>query len=151
MNIEQLKKNRSTALKLVEDEGIRICFDEVERERAKQFLLPLFRVFEKELTGGRLSLVYLYRQSEQRERFSWCDGQCNVFIHPSGKRRIIAIGLSVELMSAPSDYAAMVFMHEMAHMRYNGKSPFFFLYMDRLISRYNKATGASVVNDYKEK
>ncbi len=151
MNIEQLKKNRSAALKLVEGEGIRICFDEVERERAKQFLLPLFRVFEKELTDGRLSLVYLYRQSEQKERFSWCDGQCNIFDHPSGSGYIIAIGLSVELMSAPRSYGEMVFLHELSHMRYNGRSPFFFPYMDRLISRYNKATGASVVNDYKEK
>lgn len=140
------KVKRDFAINAVQGEGIKICYDQKAREMLRIFLLPLVKVFHREITESRLSLIYLYRQSEQIEKFSKCDGQCNIFDVPP----LAAIGLSVEMMQGKWEYAVMVFIHELTHLKYLGTDERFFPYMDELLKRFNDEMGTRITNDYKE-
>lgn len=144
-NIDKLKNDHETALRYVHEQGIKICTDGSERERAMLFLLPIFQVFRDEISHSSLALVYLYRQSEQNAEFSEIDGQCNI----SADCDTSAIGLSVELLHADNDYCVMVALHELAHLLQNGEENFFRV-MDELVQKYNTVTGSRIVNDYVE-
>jgi len=143
--LDKLKNNHETALRYVHEQGIKICTDESERERAMLFLLPIFQVFYDEISRSSLSLIYLYRQSEQSVEFSEIDGQCNI----SADCDTSAIGLSVELLHADNDYCIMVALHELAHLLQNGEENFFRV-MDELVQKYNSVTNSMIVNDYRE-
>lgn len=140
------KAKRDFAINAVQGEGIKICYDQEAREMLRIFLLPLVKVFHCEITESRLSLIYLYRQSEQIEKFSKCDGQCNIFDVPP----VAAIGLSIEMMQGKWEYAVMVFIHELTHLKYLGTDERFFPYMDELLKRFNDEMGTRITNDYKE-
>ena len=140
------KVKRDFAINAVQGEGIKICYDQEAREMLRIFLLPLVKVFHCEITESRLSLIYLYRQSEQIEKFSKCDGQCNIFDVPP----VAAIGLSIEMMQGKWEYAVMVFIHELTHLKYLGTDERFFPYMDELLKRFNDEMGTRITNDYKE-
>ena len=140
------KAKRDFAINAVQGEGIKICYDQEAREMLRIFLLPLVKVFHCEITESRLSLIYLYRQSEQIEKFSKCDGQCNIFDVPP----VAAIGLSIEMMQGEWEYAVMVFIHELTHLKYLGTDERFFPYMDELLKRFNDEMGTRITNDYKE-
>lgn len=146
-NLTRLERDRDATMQRIKDDGIIMCFDKGEREKAKRLLYSVFRVLERELLESKLSLLYVYRQSEQSAKFSAYDGMCRIF---GDNCKAAAIGLSVELLDGDQDYAAMVLIHEIAHMKYSGDDPRFFEYMDELIAKYNGATGAHVVNDYRE-
>lgn len=143
--LDKLNSNHETALRYVHEQGIKICTDETERERAMLFLLPIFQVFYDEISHSSLSLIYLYRQSEQSAEFADFDGQCNI----SANCDTSAIGLSVELLHADNDYCVMVALHELAHLLQNGEENFFRV-MDELVQKYNAATGSRIINDYSE-
>ena len=140
------KAKRDFAINAVQGEGIKICYDQEAREMLRIFPLPLVKVFHCEITESRLSLIYLYRQSEQIEKFSKCDGQCNIFDVPP----VAAIGLSIEMMQGKWEYAVMVFIHELTHLKYLGTDERFFPYMDELLKRFNDEMGTRIANDYKE-
>ena len=40
-NTQQLKKDRDAALQLVKADGLRLCFDMQERDKAKEIFLPI--------------------------------------------------------------------------------------------------------------
>lgn len=144
-NIDKIKNDHETALRYVHEQGIKICTDESERERAMLFLLPIFQVFREEISTSSLSLIYLYRQSEQSEEFADFDGRCYV----SADCDTSSIGLSVELLHADNDYCVMVILHELAHLLRVGDENFFRI-MDELVQRYNSATKSMIANDYSE-
>ena len=76
MDIEQLKKDRNKALQNVKADGIKFCFDPDEREKAKELFLPVMQVLQNDLKESSLSLIFIYRQSEQDGVFAECDGLC---------------------------------------------------------------------------
>ena len=147
-DLKQIRIDKKTALKQVEKLGIKICDDPQERELAMCLFLPLLQIFGEEMSD--LSLIYLYWQDEQPEELQGIDGWCNTFIHPTTRRQICAIGLSLDALHCSLDYAVMVAVHEMAHLKYAGEDDNFFPYMDQLLERYNRATGGNVKNDYIE-
>ena len=147
-DLKQIRIDKKTALKQVEKLGIKICDDPHERELAMCLFLPLLQIFGEEMSD--LSLIYLYWQDEQTEELRNIDGWCNLFTHPTTGRQICAIGLSLDALHCSLDYAVMVAVHEMAHLKYAGEDDNFFSYMDQLLKRYNRATGDNVKNDYCE-
>lgn len=143
--LDKLKSNHETALRYVHEQGIKICTDASERERSMRFLLPIFQVFYDEISHSSLSLIYLYRQSEQSAEFADFDGRC----YTSADCDTSSIGLSVELIHANPDYTTMVIIHELAHLLRVGDENFFRI-MDELVQRYNSVTNSMIVNDYSE-
>ena len=151
IDIEQLKRDRDTALRLVKEGGIRLCFDMQERNKAKETFLPILRVFKDELSNSPLSLIFLYKESEQMGEFAYCDGLCCPFYNEEENREFSAIGVSVELINGDPDFRDMVILHELTHLFYGQCEPGFFGLMDILIRRFNKATRRSIENDYYER
>lgn len=146
--LRQIRIDQRIALKQVEKLGIKICCDPCERELAMCLFLPLLQIFGEEMSD--LSLIYLYWQDEQPEELQGIDGWCNTFIHPATGRQICAIGLSLDALHCSLDYAVMVSIHELAHLKYAGDDCRFFPYMDKLLERYNRATDSDIQNDYVE-
>ena len=150
-NTQQLKKDRDAALQLVKADGLRLCFDMQERDKAKEIFLPILQVFEDELSNSPLSLIFLYKESEQTGEFAYCDGLCYPFCNEEENREFSAIGVSVELINGDPDFRDMVILHEMTHLFYGKCEPGFFGLMDILLRRFNEATGRSIKNDYCER
>lgn len=112
----------------------RVLFDRIARETVK--------TFPREAKAAALAYAFFYRQREQSERFRAFDGlSMNVGGHT-------CIGVSDLALQRGADYAALIFLHELAHVVHKDHSEAFHRYLDRLISRYNQAAGRSVKNDY---
>lgn len=147
MDIEQLKKDRNKALQNVKADGIKFCFDPDEREKAKELFLPVMQVLQNDLKESSLSLIFIYRQSEQNGVFAECDGLC----FTADGENTAAIGISTELINGSREYFYLVALHEIAHLFLNNRDVGFFGTLDNLIRRFNEATGCNVVNDYAER
>lgn len=147
MDIEQLKKDRKSALKRVKADGIILCFDPDERKKAKELFLPVMQVLQDDLKNSSLSLIFIYRQSEQKGVFAECDGLC----FTSSGEDAASIGISTELINGSREYAYMVILHEITHLLLNNRDVGFFGKLDDLIRRFNEAAGCNVVNDYAER
>lgn len=89
---------------------------------------------------NEIGAVYLF-DDEEAERLD-IDGQCCRF-----KDGTVAIGLYIGIMSEP-EYATMVLIHEIAHLKCWEHNKVFHEYLDELIGAYNKATGSTIENDY---
>ena len=147
MDIEQLKKDRNAALKKVKEDGIIFCFDPDERKKAKELFLPVMQVLQDDLKNSSLSLIFIYRQGEQKGVFAECDGLC----FTAYDEDVASIGISTELINGNREYAYMVILHEITHLLLNNQDVGFFGKLDNLIRRFNEATGCNVVNDYAER
>lgn len=82
---------------------------------------PVFFALREDIFTSDLSLVYLYRQSEQSDEFLEADGLCNI----SAEYGTISIGISVEALKYDLDYSVMVLIHEITHLLCKGTSPTF--------------------------
>lgn len=87
-----------------------------------------------------IDALYLFDE-EEAERLN-IDGQCCRF-----KDGTVAIGLYVGIMDKP-EYATLVFIHEIAHLKYWKHNKAYHDYLDELIEEYNKRTGSAIENDY---
>ena len=146
-----LQRDHERALRFVREQGITICLDPVEREFAKRTFAPITNVFLPDLLCSCLSLVYVYDQDAQPPEISKCDGRSSISERQSDGRRVASIGISLQALHAGETYAILIFLHELCHCLYGVPSehgPEFHAYLDKLIARYNRATGAAVQNDY---
>ena len=147
-DMEKLKYNQHNAFRNLEENGIKVCFDENEQKLLKLIFTPIFLALRQEIFTSSISLVYTYRQSEQTEEFAAADGLCNI----SAEYRTVSIGISVEALHSDPDYATMVLIHEITHsLCKKGTDPDFFMRMDRLLFKYNRLTKSKIRNDYSEK
>lgn len=98
-----------------------------------------------------LSLVYVYDQREQPESISPNDGYSSVSERQTDGRRVASIGISIQALHRGDEYAVMVLLHELAHILRSypvDHGQEFHQTLDKLIVRYNVATGAKIENDY---
>lgn len=150
---EMLQHDHELALKFVREQGIKICFDPAERELAKRTFTPITSIFWPDLLCSPLSMVYLYDMDDMDEQppaIQKCDGYSSVSEQQSDGRRVASVGVSLQALRAGESYAVLVFLHELCHVLY-GVPPHgreFHQKLDLLIERYNRATGAAIVNDY---
>lgn len=94
-----------------------------------------------------LDTIFVFRESDQREEFQGADGWLWWF-DGMGKTRF-ALGVSIEVLEGDQNYAVLVVLHELAHLR-SGQphNACFSGCLDVLINQYNKATGEGIENDY---
>lgn len=149
-NTQQLKKDRNTLLQYVKADGFHISFDADIREKAKEIFFPVLQVFKDELSSSPLSLIFLYKASEQTGEFAGCDGIWLSY-NDEENREITTIGISIELINGSLDYCLMVILHQLTHQFCNGCPQGFFGVMDTVFRRFNEATGRSFKNDYCER
>lgn len=133
------------------EQGIKICFDEKERQFARELFSPLNTILRDELLSSCLSLIYLYDQREQPTKIKKFDGYTSKRRYQKGEQRAAAIGISVQALHTSNEYAIMVFLHELTHILYESPKEhdiYFHNFLNFLIEKYNNATGAKIKNDY---
>lgn len=146
-----LQKDKKEAYKLITKQGMILCFDDEERQYAKEIFKPLGEIFKDEILSSSLSFIYLYDQNKQPPSISENDGYSSISKMLKYGRRVSAIGISIQALHETKEYAIMVFLHELAHILYepeNEHDYMFHNYLNYLIARYNDATGEYVKNDY---
>lgn len=146
-DIERLKRDKEKAYRFLTDNAIRLCFDSAKLKLLKLLFASIFFALREEVFTTNLSLVYLYRQSEQSGEFAEVDGLCNISVEYG----TTSIGISAEALEYDLDYAVMVLIHEITHLLCKGTSPDFFMRMDKLLNKYNRFTNSRICNDYSEK
>lgn len=146
-DMEQLKRDKTKAYRYLKDTGIQLCFDSYENKLLRLLFTPIFFALMDDIFTSNLSLVYLYRQSEQSDEFAEVDGLCNISVEYG----TTSIGISAEALEYDLDYAVMVLIHEITHLLCKGTSPDFFMRMDKLLHKYNRFTNSRICNDYSEK
>ena len=138
---------KELARREVLQQGIVICTNPDALEQCAEILFPVFLSLLEEIQESDLCFWYLYRQDKQPPHIAGFDGYSSAKVIDG--RRVASVGLSVEALSAGADYAAMVFMHELSHViTGRGHDAVFHARLDRLILKYNRATGKRVRNDY---
>lgn len=146
-DMEQLKCDKAKAYRFLAENGIQLCFDSDKMKLLKLLFTSIFFALREEIFTSNLSLVYLYRQSEQSDKFAGEDGLCNISV----EYETTSIGISVEALEYDLDYAVMVLIHEITHLLCKGTSTDFFMRMDKLLYKYNRFTNSRICNDYLEK
>lgn len=139
---------------LVNHKGVVMSEDQLQNGFLTVYVERIHKAIP-ELYNGGLSLVYVYDMDEQKNEGSYSDGidWLDVVVSSDGKPvdKLHAIGISTQAIDAGRDYAVMVFLHEYTHTlleKPNDHGMMFHFTLDRLIERYNQATGSSVSNDY---
>ena len=158
-NREQLRADGRRILRWIKRQGVVMYYDSIEQERAKEFLLPVFRVLEDTIRDVPLCAVYLYRQADQPSTLRTTSGILMQDVDglvwldvTSDRGNLHAIGLSVEALNRGEEYFQMLFIHELCHALYgfpaHGRE--FHKKLDALIKRCNDATCVHIANDYIE-
>lgn len=146
-NPMELQRISEMALCEVTKKGIVLCNDPVYLNQMRAVYIPVFLSLQAEILLSDLAFWYCYRQIEQPPPISKYDGYSSADI--IGGRRIASLGLSIEALDTGVDYAAFVCLHELAHVitgRDHDRK--YHTYLDRLIQKYNGATGKHIQNDY---
>lgn len=139
------------ALNEVRKQRIVINTDEQELNCARETFRNINTVFFRDLLKSRLALIYLYDIEKQPPDsvIGISDGFATTRINKASGVCIRSIGISLQALHKSKEYAVMVFLHELTHIfGYDEHDAAFHKFLDKLISRYNKATGENVVNDY---
>ena len=154
--LEQLHANGRRVLRWIGRQGVIMCCDPSEQERARDILLPVFRALEDVIRPVPLVALYLYRQADQPLSLRTTDGVPMRDVDgiewkdvTRDRGELHAIGLSAEAMKEGPSYLQFLFLHELAHVFSSGEhSPGFHQQLDRLIEQFNRSTGGHIVNDY---
>lgn len=113
-----------------------------ERETVRRLLKDMPVLFPELLYRSGLCLIYLYEQGEmERDAVCWIDvtKDCGT---------LYAIGIARWALEYPAHFQ-LLFLHELAHVAVGGEHDKAFCdALDRMIEKFNAATGASLVNDY---
>lgn len=148
-----MTKNFKIALQEIKKQGYKPSYRKEDVELLKAVLLPVMAIFEYEI--AELAAVFVYRQQEQTGEAKGADGITLWFSNPKIYATVFSVGVSVEALRAGEEYATMVFLHELAHVRVSTMDSeamphdrFFHSYLDKLIERYNQRTGKRIENDY---
>lgn len=157
-DLPQLRADGRRVLRWIRRQGVVMCCEPTEQERARDILLPAIRALEDVIRPLPLVSVYLYRQTDQPSSLRTTSGMPmrNVdgieWVDATPDRGSLhAIGVSCEAIDKGATYAQMVFLHELTHI-FGGweHSPAFHRKLDRLIEQFNRRTGGHLVNDYCE-
>ena len=143
---------KKIAMRELEKQSLVFSDDPAAWAVLREIFTSVFLCLHREIMGrGTLSLVYCYDQDRQPPRIARCDGYSSVSERQSDGRRVSSVGVSVQALRYGRDYGALVLLHELTHTLHSVSSEhgtLFHKHLDRLIAKYNAATGASVTNDY---
>lgn len=150
-DMDALRRDHDTALRLLDRQGLIRCIDQHWVMEAKRLFLPIVISLQNVVMGSVLSLVYCYDQQQQLPTLAKNDGFSSVSEHQKDGRRVASIGISIQAMQQGDECAVMVLLHELTHIlssypAEHGRT--FHQTLDKLIARYNTATGAKIKNDY---
>lgn len=156
VDLHQLRADGQRVLHWIRQQGVVMCCEPTEQERARDILLPAFRALEDVIRPLPLVSVYLYRQTDQPSSLRTTSGtpMRNVdgieWVDCTPDRgNLHVIGLSCEALGRGSEYTQFLFLHELAHIDGGGEhSPAFHQQLDRMIELFNQRTGSRIVNDY---
>lgn len=149
-DLEALRRDHDTALRLLDQQGLVRCMDPHWVAEAKRMFLPVIVALQDAVMGSVLSLVYVYDQRQQPPNIAFCDGYSSASEQMQDGRRVASIGVSIQALQQGDAYATMVLLHELTHILKaypveHGVE--FHAQLDRLIDRFNAATGSNLVND----
>lgn len=151
-NPAELQRDHDIARRLLLDQGIVLSDDPAALAKLRDVFTSIFLALHHEIMArGTLSLVYCYDQDRQPPRISCCDGYSSVSERLTDGRRVSSVGVSVQALRYDRDYSVMLMLHELAHTLYKVPSEHgiaFHGHLDRLIAKYNAATGSNIANDY---
>lgn len=127
-------------------QGAVVCDDPKERKRLLDYIVPVAAVFPDLVK--QVNATYVYRMEEQKKKAAGADGMS--WKDVAGQNgTLYAIGISVEALNSEPDYAAFVFMHELAYVVAGERhTTAFHDKLNEMIHIYNKATGSDIVNDF---
>lgn len=138
---DRQKQNGLQILRWIRRQGVVFYFGKRERETAKTALRDMPKVFPELV--GKLSAIFLYRQSEQTKStvdgVLWKDVTTNA-------GTLYAIGVSVEAIDRGEIYLQRLFIHELTHIIVTCKpgthSAEFYVVFQKLLQRYDTLTGS---------
>ena len=97
------------------------------------------------------SLIYVYPYSkEEQQRHQTADGLCSTFTVQGSLRgdvSIAAIGIATDVISGNLNYLRLVFLHELAHLKFIKHKPDYVQHLNHLVYQFNKAMGTKIEND----
>ena len=133
--------------------GVVISEDINEYKRFRRLARKVIPTVWPELRkNGELACLYLFSQSEQTGERESHDGYAFRSLDTITGRGICSVGLSIEALKAGEDYAALVLLHELAHVLFwepgEGHGAEYHRTLDGMIDCYNRQTGSSIKNDY---
>lgn len=145
--LQELIYRRDRVLRWVKSQGAVFCVDPAELDLLKSYLSEMAFVFP--LLQWGLCAVYLYRQEDQPVELKRCDAICWDDVTTDGIGTLHAIGISTAALDRGPEYTQFVFLHELTHATHGGEhTAEFHAALDELIIEYNRATGATLANDY---
>lgn len=152
----QLRADGRRILRWIVRQGVVMCCEPTEQERARDILLPAFRALEDVIRPVPLVALYLYRQADQPPSLRTTSGAPMQDVDGiewkdvTGDRgELHAIGLSCEALGRGPECTQFLFIHELTHIFGGGEhSPAFHRQLDRLIKQFNQHTGGHLANDY---
>ena len=114
-------------------------------------MTALARLFMEEITRSPLCAMYCYRCSDQPESSPAFETDGYSSWGTNGTLEIGSIGLAVEILHGDMDYAAFVWLHELAHLMVrDGHTDLFEAMLNELVEKYNSLIGTNLQNDYAE-
>lgn len=142
-----MSNNPDHAIAWIEKQGAVVCLDPEEKKRLAEYIAPVAVVFPDLVS--RLVGVYPYSMKDQNvDWLSECDGISWEYHDKRTGSEKYVIGISVEGMAAGSEYAAFLFLHELAHTVTGCEhNTAFHDQLNSMIKTYNQATGANIAND----
>jgi len=119
----------------------RSCLNAVAQE-CRQLVAPYLKGIPQNMSSSP-SLIYIYmydlsEQDEYRANYGLCITEMR------GRYHIAYIGISTIVLLGDYDYAALTFLHELAHLEVDGHGDDFTARLDFLIAEFNKATGRHI-------
>ena len=149
-DMEALRRDHDIALRLIDRQGLIRCTDQHWVMEAKRLFLPIVIALQNVVMGSILALVYVYDQHQQPANLAKNDGYSSVSKRQTDGRRVASIGVSIQALQQGDEYAVMVLLHELTHILSSYPAEHgteFHRTLDKLIARYNAATGAKIEND----
>ena len=155
-DLSQFRADGRRVLRWIARQGVVMCNDPAERERAKRSLLPVFLALEDVIRPLPLVAAYVYRQKDQPPGLLTTDGTPMRSVDgiawvdvTMDRGELHAIGLSCEALERGPEYFRFLLLHELCHVIFGGKhSRTFHQQLDRMIERFNQETGSRITNDY---
>lgn len=128
----------------IEQQGVQIRDAAPEESEAvRRILMDMPRLFSDLLYRSGLRLLYLYEQGNEQENDAVCWKDVTNYAGT-----LYAIGIARWAIAYPT-YFQLLFLHELAHIAGGGEHDKAFCdCLDRMIEKFNAATGSSIVNDY---
>lgn len=134
-------------LAYAEQQGAVICNDPAEKQRLANYIAPVAAVFPELVS--RLAGVYPYYMRDQGgDLLPECDGISWKYHDNQTGSTVFLVGISIDGMDADAEYAAFLFLHELAHTVTGPEhNTAFHDQLNSMIKAYNQANGANIAND----